>query len=207
MGNHDFHANPLSILVVCNANVCRSPAAEFALSASANLEVLSAGLQARDGTRLCPETTERIVVEPGGIGFIDKFASRSVHTVDMARFELILTATVSIRSELLRQVPELRDRMFTLVETRLLTDEALSADESDLFLDEGPGSILLRRRGSQPTGPHKSGLLMRRNQAPLDIVDSHGSRSRRRHQSAINASFQLGAEIGQAFTAWRTVPA
>ncbi|WP_417216861.1 hypothetical protein [Arthrobacter sp.] len=204
MGAHDFSQSPIPILVVCNANVCRSPASEFALAQSDELEVQSAGLVASDGMQICSEAAEYIRTQPGGSSYVDQFASRPLNSIDWAKFELILTATVSIRSDMLHERSDLRNRMFTLAEARELTAEALSVEEQFLFNEAGPGPVITQRRGSQPIMSTKPTKFHKNDISPLDIVDFHGARSRRRHRGAIEKSVSAGSDISCALTRWRT---
>ena len=123
--NEDNHADsaerPFRILLVCEANVCRSPMAEYLLrkiltdqgvDASA-FEVISAGIHADDGETMDPRTVEQLVrldVSPNGFRF---------HTLtdgDLDDADLILTATRAQRSMLLERVPTALRRSFTMLE-------------------------------------------------------------------------------------------
>lgn len=203
MGAHNLNESPIPILIVCNANVCRSPASEFTLSQSDELDVQSAGLQAADGLQICSEAAEYIRTQPGGSSYVDRFASRPLNSIDWEKFELILTATVSIRSDMLHERPDLRNRMFTLPEARKLTANELSPEEQFLFNEMGPCPVMTQRRGSQPIMSTKSRNFHKNDISPLDIVDFHGGRSRRRHIGSIEKSVSSSSEISNALTRWR----
>ncbi|MEI6404144.1 MAG: hypothetical protein WCO64_00035 [Actinomycetes bacterium] len=106
------------ILVVCAANVCRSPytAAVFHNRLSADphtaalgLIIESAGTEAYLEQNYCDYAKKRIDLEPNGM-------SRHVDTVDLQPFDLILTMTIKQRSELVRTMPSRRSGIYTLVE-------------------------------------------------------------------------------------------
>jgi len=97
---------PFRILLVCEANVCRSPMAEYLLRQSladkgadaAVFELSSAGTHADDGAEMYPRTVEQLVrlnVFPNG------FRSHTVTAHDLDDADLILTATRAQRSMLL----------------------------------------------------------------------------------------------------------
>ena len=110
---------PFRILLVCEANVCRSPMAEYLLRESLAdkgadthpFELSSAGIHADDGAEMDPRTVEqltRLSVSPNG------FHSHTVTAQVDA--DLILTATRAQRSLLLERQPTALRRSFTMLE-------------------------------------------------------------------------------------------
>ena len=112
---------PFRILLVCEANVCRSPMAEYLLRQSLAdrradapvFELTSAGTHADDGAEMDPRTVEQLVrlkVFPNG------FRSHTVNARVLDDADLILTATRAQRSMLLERLPTALRRSFTLLE-------------------------------------------------------------------------------------------
>jgi len=112
---------PFRILLVCEANVCRSPMAEYLLRESLTdkgadthaFELSSAGIHADDGAEMDPRTVEqltRLSVSPNG------FHSHTVTAQDLDDADLILTATRAQRSLLLERQPTALRRSFTMLE-------------------------------------------------------------------------------------------
>lgn len=203
MSDHNFEPNPIATLVVCLANVCRSATAGFGLSQFGSLKVQSAGISAVDGTSICSMAAHRLSTLSGGSQYVEDFASRSIDTVDPRDFELILTATSSIRGALVQRYPDLRNRAFTLVESSQLAKGTLSAVESSMLSEYGVSEILLRRRGTLPTLAPKRRWFRGAGPSPLDLVDTHGGRRRAKHEETINHALRVGTEIGQSLTRWR----
>lgn len=107
------------VLVVCTANICRSPAAEGVLSAGLHgtgIEVSSAGLTAWSG-RPADERTAVLVPElaPG-------FRARQLAPSVLAGVDLVLTMTRAQRGSVVGRAPALVRRTFTLVEFSELAD-------------------------------------------------------------------------------------
>jgi len=112
---------PFRILVVCSANVCRSPVAseilarEFAASDPAGLvEVTSRGVWAQDGESVCA-----LAVEQAGFGSLAHQAAR-LTPADVQVADLILTAELAHRGEVVRMDAAARRRTFTLLEAATL---------------------------------------------------------------------------------------
>ncbi|MFP7760256.1 low molecular weight phosphatase family protein [Marisediminicola sp. LYQ85] len=193
----------LAVLVVCEANICRSPAAAFALSERLpDALVASAGWSARSGSPLCDRVAAALHARGDRRSEIDDFRSRAVQALDLEEFDLVLTATRAIRGGLARTQPWVRDRLFTLVEA------------TTLFAAEGDGAppwtratgiaeyLNLRRGMVVSSRPRFRGRS--RQDREFDIIDGHGSRTRP-HQSAISESLERGDQIGRAL-AWGRQP-
>ena len=129
-------AEPFRILVVCVGNVCRSPLAERLLAArlpAGDFEVASAGVGAMVGHPVEPNAA-RELARLGADGA--RFAARQL-TPDLAgEADLVLTATKEIREQVVREVPRLMKRTFTLRELAALVQDprttASGAGPSDL---------------------------------------------------------------------------
>jgi protein-tyrosine phosphatase len=109
-----------AILVVCHANMCRSPMAERLIrhaimervgSVGAGFEVCSAGTRARTGLPMHPHSAA-VLYEAG----VDEagFGSQCLTTDLIARADLVLTATRDQRATCVSRVPAAVRRTFTL---------------------------------------------------------------------------------------------
>lgn len=206
MSECDFRPKIMATLVVCTANICRSPTAGFALSQFSSISVQSAGLGAVDGAKICSSVADRISAISGGSEYIEEFTSQSIDAVDLHRFELILAATTSIRGALVQKYPELRDRTFTLREAHQLSQRLITPDEVKIFESGGPSEVLIRRRGTLPTPAPERRWLRGRAPSPLDLVDTHSARSKARHSETIAQALQVGRELGEILTHWCALP-
>lgn len=107
----------LRILVVCSANVCRSPVAAAMLNADfATLDldsmvtVVSRGVSAMEGDQVCADA-----VALAGVSSFQHAAKR-LTADDIAAADLILTAEELHRGAVVRLVPAARRRTFTMLE-------------------------------------------------------------------------------------------
>ena len=105
-----------SVLLVCKANVCRSPFAAAVLKedfAGINFlaEVQSAGTQAISGQDRCSSSTKAIDAKE-----ISTQVSLNINEIELHSYDLILTASKAQRSDVLQLVPAARDKIFTIVE-------------------------------------------------------------------------------------------
>lgn len=174
---------PLGVLLVCTANVCRSPAAEVllrrALGPAADVRVTSAGLDARPGTPVDP-TVLRLLGEHGsGPG------ARQLTAALVAEADLVLTMTRDQRAALVSRHPAAVRRTSTLREFAALA--TLAADDGTV-LPPAPGEALAALRGLVPR------LRPRHTAGPGDdVADPHGL-GEAEYRAAVEA-------IGSAVTA------
>jgi protein-tyrosine phosphatase len=98
-----------SVLVVCSANVCRSPLAARLLSASLEVPVVSAGSRARAGMPPCP-------VSNPSVGH----ASVRLEAAHVRSASLVLGAAREHRSAAVALVPSAQTRSFTLLQAARL---------------------------------------------------------------------------------------
>lgn len=168
------------ILVVCTANVCRSPFAERLLRARLGgslfpgLVVLSAGTNAalgHDGCRAADRMLSRLGADPAAAPHRPGPLTREL--IDQAH--LVLTADRAHRSVVAALAPDARSRTFTLREACALASAAARAPGGQAPGAAGAGFLpafaeeLHRARGlAQPV---------------LDIPDGHGFGTRRHRQS------------------------
>ena len=114
-------ARPVKILVVCTANICRSPYAEHLIASSADhwggveVQVSSAGVNALVGSGPCPELWSAGSITPN-----DRHVARQVDGPLMESSDLVVAMAADHRASLVTLAPKLRSRVFTLVEAARL---------------------------------------------------------------------------------------
>ena len=153
-GPRDDRAAPVpSILIVCTANVCRSPAAEVLLRAALGpaIAVGSAGLRARVGEPMAPEMA-RLLSVPAETVRARQFAPELARDAG-----LVLTMTRAHRAAVVSAVPAALRRTFTLREFAALVE---LAEEAGAVPHTEPGERLTdlvrlapRYRGLRSAGP------------------------------------------------------
>lgn len=168
------------LLVVCAANVCRSPFAAFLLAAALpGTEVSSVGVTARTGDPLCRFTDERISGLPDGPAFAKAHVATRLDSARIAGADLILTASEIERSAVAVLDPEARPRTFTLVEAAH-SARALAPLPAGLGLRE-----LAERMHAQrgivdlPQVRHRHRLSPLRSSYGIAIPDAHIGDARR----------------------------
>lgn len=166
------------ILIVCSANVCRSPLAEFLMRQDLTrpgIRVGSAGTHAHEGQSVC-DLVAGYRDTRGWAHDASSHRARLVTSDLLDEAALVLTASQEIRSEIVRLHPEVRDRTHTLREAAHRgarfsphADDSIVADYSD-HLDRARSSI-----GPMP--------VVRRFWRPdesadetVSIADRHGGR-------------------------------
>lgn len=185
---------PVEVLVVCTANICRSPAAAALLKRSVGgdgIRVSSAGLEARVGSPM-----DNMMARLIG-GATEQFAARQVTPAMIQDADLVLVMTRDQRSAVVGRVPAAVRRTFTL---REFADLAVLVQQSD-DRPEGtsPADRLLalaaaapRLRGSRGAG------------AVDDIEDPYG----RGEQANATAAAEIARAVGDLAGTLRTdVPA
>lgn len=131
-------SEPLRVLFVCTANICRSPTMELlardladaagpaTAAATTILEVASAGTHGRDGEPMNPEMVATLPA--GAAAGAAAFRSRHLTTHLLTAADLVLTAEDVHRRHVLDDHPQLHRRVFTLGQLAA-TIEALDAAE------------------------------------------------------------------------------
>ncbi|HJG51704.1 MAG TPA: hypothetical protein K8U89_06525 [Brachybacterium faecium] len=179
------------LLLVCAANVCRSPLAELLLRREldglSEVRVESAGVGASDGARICELVAERHADAPW-VRAAQEHRSRSLTPELLASAALVLVADREVRSEVVRMSPGVRDRIFTLRDAALLIDSFEIEEPARRVGRVSRMGIHLNRhravRGPQP--PARRRLWGRREEDPSSIDDGHNS-SLRHHHAALEA--------------------
>lgn len=115
MGTVDQQTAPFRILVICTANVCRSPLAADVLRRGTILtEVTSAGTDAEPGERMCRQSATRAAT-------IDHRA-RPLTPDLLADADLVLALDRTHRAAAARLAPQCRPRTFTLRQAAALAE-------------------------------------------------------------------------------------
>ncbi len=175
---------PGGILLVCAANVCRSPMAELTLRralsrlpAFEGLSIASAGVSLAGELGVCPLV--------GGFHDDDPWQqlaaahrSRALVREDVRAASLVLTASRGIRSSVVAAAPEARRKVFTMREAVWLGDGAspsgLAGEAAVAAFQE---QIDARRGLRQLPAASRGWLRARRDRDPLDIRDGHHLRA------------------------------
>lgn len=193
---------PETILVVCSANVCRSPLAERILRArigtGGDVVVESAGARARDGSPVCPLALESLSVR-GVNRMPTETASRRVTDAMLRGAALILVADHQVSNDVIALEPSVRDRTHTL-------REAAHRGHGFSSTVEGSGRVaefatfLDRARLTAPPMPPSRLWLPRRSPSidPADIADRHGGGPRghaRTVREVITAAEEIAAQL------------
>lgn len=123
------------VLVVCTANICRSPAAETVLRGrlaqrgfdDSGVRVSSAGVAARPGSAACDLSTALVdgllgAESPGPVTPREPHAARLLTAQLVASSDLILTADRSHRNRVAELAPSARKRTFTVLQAARAAD-------------------------------------------------------------------------------------
>ncbi len=116
--------DPLRVLFVCTANICRSPVMELSARAIADrlaldgavgsdIEFTSAGTHGFDAAPINPDMATTLPTDLAE-GLRDAFRSRPLTPGLLADADLVLTAEASHRSFILEEQPQLHRQVFTL---------------------------------------------------------------------------------------------
>ena len=207
---HRVDAAPLqNLLVVCTANVCRSPLGQRVLgqalagSAMGDLVVSSAGTRALEGEEMCPVSAEDL--DPGDAAYATGHRARQL-TGDLVRdADLVITMERAQRSIAVQAAPGSQSKVFTLREVEALLgvlaerDGAPPADLTELakalhsvrgLAPLVPAEPVKKHWWSKPTEPED----------PMTIVDGHG-RSREEHTASAGQVRETATRVGAAIVA------
>lgn len=123
-----------SIVVVCSANVCRSPVTVALLRkrlcgspVGDSVHLTSCGEHAWTDLATCPEVAGTNILAPDEFRMLQRHRPVQLtrHHTDYA--DLILTADRSVRSSVVRLDPRVHDRTFTIREAAALASHALTS--------------------------------------------------------------------------------
>lgn len=169
-----------TLLVVCTANVCRSPLGErllqLHLAPALGIDVSSAGVRGLVGAEMCPVSALEL---PSGDPFPARHVARSLERDLVMTADLVVTMEREHRSAAVRLAPGAQSKVFTLSEALMLArglDERGGPPAADL------ATLAKQLHGMRgivvPQAPEeaKRRLFRRRPHPadPLTIVDGHG---------------------------------
>ncbi|WP_347756887.1 hypothetical protein [Agrococcus sp. ProA11] len=191
------------ILVVCTANVCRSPMAEFALRRGfgqrAGLDgvaVASAGVRVAEERSACAEVIA-FRDEPAWAQMGSKHRARALEPSMIRAAALVVTATREQRSSVVAAAPEMRGVVFTLREALWLGNDYERGDSTP-----APRAVAAFRehihgmRGLRPLPTQARRRFWRAGPDPLDIPDGHGGGARD-HHAAMRAALAAGNQLAE----------
>lgn len=199
-----------SLLVLCAANVCRSPLMEYVLTepgsgavAEKQWSTTSRGTEATRSRHLCPTVTDLVSGTDYGRSFAEEHRPRLVDPDTLDGFDLIVTASRAERAIVARLHPELRSRTFTAKEAVRLGRSPLTEVDLHRAAAVAPGkaglslyaATLNERRGMVSFGEARGSLVPWRKPAdPLDIPDVHDG-TRRVHLRTLKDAEQVAHEL------------
>lgn len=191
------------LLVVCRANVCRSPLAEFVAAgrlAGTGIAVSSAGTDAAIGQGLCDEVEAYIAGTAGGTSFAGAHRVTPISAPRVTAADLILTMSTRERSRVAMTHPALRERTFTLVEAdRLLTRLPVEGGRFGTLEELARRLHELRWMASEENWPSRSRFRelvdRRRPVQGLSVRDAHMSKHRPSHRRVLQSTETLMGHV------------
>lgn len=162
--------SPTRLLVVCTANICRSPYVEFRLRAALAargeraVAIESAGTHALIGEPMAPESTA--LLEAAGISTDPRFRARQLTASMVEGSDVIIAMTREHRSRILELAPAALRRTLTLREFAGLLAAAPRLSMSDTTAPWAAAARhAIAQRSADPT------LV---NTARADLADPYG---------------------------------
>lgn len=180
-----------SILFVCTANICRSPLMQMSFLESvpnaADWNVTSAGISAREGSRMCELSSSLVRSDEARAGSEAHRSTQLDHA--QLRTDLVIVASRAERSAIAQRSPAMRWRVFTLSEAVYLgrsiapsypgqQSQPGTVNQYAQLLDAQRGMLVLPRPRNQ-----RRYLSSWEHPHPLDIPDGHHLRRRAHVQS------------------------
>jgi protein-tyrosine phosphatase len=174
-----------TLLVVCTANICRSPLAqrEFQRAFSSGgrfgtVEVTSAGTRALEGRPMCAVSAAALPDDADDDGFAEAHRSQPLSAEAVRRSDLVLVMERDHRSTVAQLAPGTQARVFTLREAEGLLAVLQERDAPPVGDLAALASALHSVRGFAPLPPEppKRRWFQRpvEPEDPLTIVDGHG---------------------------------
>lgn len=174
-----------TILTVCTANICRSPAMSFMLrrelerrvDASA-IDWGSAGTDARPGALICADFRHRVAGTEGWREFSIEHASRLLTTEKIDAADLILAAGAVERGKVALLRPSARSRSFTLLEAAALAEFAVAQGERIVEPGASAAAAMLNAQRGKLAFPHEKPRRRWSRAVPVDpysVPDAHTS--------------------------------
>lgn len=204
-----------TVLVVCRANICRSPATTLLLGRAAEeallpVAVSSAGVSVRPGIRCCSQIAALLPPGQDLAALVEQHRSRQVDVASM-QADLVLAADRSVRADLARRFPDAVSRIFTVREAASLAATPPLAPASappgaERSAWSAFGQAMDEQRiGSLPRGPSRWPRLVRSGRDPaasLDVGDAHAPNGPRHKDVAAELSAAVEALVG-SLVRWR----
>jgi protein-tyrosine phosphatase len=200
------------LLVVCTANVCRSPLGQRTLQhalAGASLGeivVASAGTRALEGESMCPVSAEDL--DPGDGAYATDHRARQL-TGDLVReADIVITMEREQRSAAVQAAPGSQSKVFTLREVEALLGVLAERDGEPPADLASLAKALHSVRGLAPLVPAEP---VKKHwwskpvepEDPMTIVDGHGL-SREEHTAAAAQVRATADRVGEAIVALTT---
>ncbi|PZQ87797.1 MAG: hypothetical protein DI534_13545 [Leifsonia xyli] len=168
------------ILVVCTANVCRSPLAEYVLQellrgtrGFESVAIGSVGVKPVRNGRMC-ELAEASLTGTNAEPFARAHKSLSATPTRLGNATLILTASRSNRAAIARILPQARPRTFTITEAIALGQGFSPEGETGVDAVRAFARYLDARRGlAAPVAPSGVRSWFSRASDPWSIADGH----------------------------------
>lgn len=187
------------LLLVCAANVCRSPLAELLLRRDlvslSDVRIESAGTKVAEAAVICAAVGDRESgaewLEAGGA-----HRSRAVTEELLAEAALILVSDREVRSDVVATLPEARDRVFTFLDAARSVEEFSSepAPRHAGVVTRFATHLDGRRAVRGPEVERRSLFRGRREVDRSSIEDGHGH-SARAHERSLRAVSEAMAVI------------
>lgn len=198
-----------TLLIVCTANVCRSPLAASTLqqalaelptgSAVSAIDVVSAGTKARAGQPICDRTALLLEGSDAGARFVEHHAARPLSDDLIADADLILVPDTENGTRIALAAPLARRRTFTLREA-----DAILRSLEPGALPPLSGLVALMHAGrtaAHNAGPRRRFVLQRSQALGRDILDGHnlGARQHRRTLEEVRErSISIGGVLARS---------
>lgn len=209
-------AAPQSVLVVCRANVCRSPSMQLHLTASlraavpgVGIDVTSAGTDALPGQPICSRAARHLRRIEGADAFVPTHRSQPLTPQLVQAADLVLVASAQERGAVAALSPEARHKTFGMREAAIMLGRAGVLTGQSVPIVSTPSQLvttlvelLHEQRGtlSISSGPaHFTARRGRSDRAAVDIGDVHQGQERRHGpvlEAIGSAAHELAAGIG-----------
>ncbi|MEV0003511.1 low molecular weight phosphatase family protein [Micromonospora sp. NPDC050980] len=158
------------VLFVCQANMCRSPMAEFIarrLFADLPVAATSAGTEAVDGAVMHPYAVEVVAATDADV---TTFRTRRLRPEHLTAADLVLTATRRQRSTCTALAPSALGRTFTLHQFARLAGAAAPAEaKGDTPVRAAVAAVVRARGRMQPAAPGADDLWDPIGGSPADF--------------------------------------
>jgi protein-tyrosine phosphatase len=199
---------PATLLVVCTANVCRSPLAQRTLESGfagsgwlAEVASLSAGTRAEEGWAMCAVSATQLPGDAGDLAFAEAHRSHLLSKESVERAGLVIAMEREQRSAIAQLAPGSQAKVYTLREVESLADVLLQRGAEPVADLPALARALHSVRGFAPVPPEppRRRWFQRAVEPddPLTIVDGHGLADDR-HLAAAVAVRATAARVAES---------